>query len=275
MKIPLINQGVTEQKDQSSFNPSGLSAETDSHAPSRFSRYLKRFLLAVIAIVTCLACAFFIWTSQFYHADQKAAGLMHVPGIIDHGSYIELDRQLNTQSFCTSEISAHPDKAIIFYPGAKVEPEAYLPLLTKLRAQGVTGFIVRMPFNLAILNPSAADQIIKDHPEITDFYLAGHSMGGAMASVYASDHQQQVRGLILLGAYVYGSYPHAQALTIYGSLNTSIADHLTPDDKVVVIPGGNHAQFGNYGAQKGDAQAEISADQQQDEAVLAIMDYLK
>ena len=40
----------------------------------------------------------------------------------------------------------------------------------------------------------------------------------------------------------------------------------------VVIDGGNHAQYGNYGAQKGDGEALISADEQQEEVARLIAD---
>lgn len=35
----------------------------------------------------------------------------------------------------------------------------------------------------------------------------------------------------------------------------------------LVIEGGNHAQFGNYGIQSGDGEATISADEQQRQTV--------
>lgn len=40
------------------------------------------------------------------------------------------------------------------------------------------------------------------------------------------------------------------------------------------IEGGNHAQFGNYGEQKGDGAALISAEEQQQQAVQFILDCL-
>ena len=39
----------------------------------------------------------------------------------------------------------------------------------------------------------------------------------------------------------------------------------------LVIEGGNHAGFGNYGAQEGDGTATISAQEQQDQAAQAIV----
>jgi hypothetical protein len=42
----------------------------------------------------------------------------------------------------------------------------------------------------------------------------------------------------------------------------------------VIIPGGNHAQFGDYGEQRGDPPATIGRGEQQDIAVGAILDFL-
>ena len=41
------------------------------------------------------------------------------------------------------------------------------------------------------------------------------------------------------------------------------ADLLPENHKSYVIEGGNHAQFGNYGKQKGDGEADISGVEQQ------------
>lgn len=55
-----------------------------------------------------------------------------------------------------------------------------------------------MPFDLVVL---AADEVIGDYPEITDQYIGGHSLSGAMAASYATRHSDELRGLILLAAY--------------------------------------------------------------------------
>ena len=47
-------------------------------------------------------------------------------------------------------------------------------------------------------------------------------------------------------------------------------EFLPEDFTEVYISGGNHAQFGNYGVQKGDGTASISADEQQAQTTLAI-----
>ena len=108
-------------------------------------------------------------------------------------------------------------------------------------------------------------------PYIQHWYIAGHSMGGAMASQFASEYPDEVDGLLLLGAYLYGDYPPAATLTVYGSLNQSVEDKIDYTENVVEIEGGNHAQFGNYGPQKGDLPATISAEEQQAQTVEAIL----
>jgi hypothetical protein len=209
-------------------------------------------LLVIIAVLVVFTGSFLLWTADYYHADASAVNdLQEDSTIIREGNLTILPAQ-------------DANKAVIFYPGAKVEAAAYLPLLEKIRSEAdVTCILVKMPLNLAIFHINAADAVIKEKTEIQSWYLCGHSLGGAMASQYASSHQDQIDGLILLGSYLYGSYPSAKALTIYGSLNTEVKDRVTYTENVVEIEGGNHAQFGNYGRQKGDPDAETSADEQQ------------
>ena len=127
---------------------------------------------------------------------------------------------------------------------------------------------------MAIFDVDAAQAVMDGFPQYRHWYIAGHSMGGAMASQFAADHPDEVDGLILLGAYLYGEYPTDRTLTVYGSLNQSVEDKLDYTENVVEIEGGNHAQFGNYGPQKGDAPATISAEEQQDQTVDAIEAFL-
>lgn len=217
-------------------------------------------LLLILAILTG---AFFWYVSDYYRAENVALEVMA------QGSGITVQDNLTILS------PTYPtDTAIIFYPGAKVEAEAYLPLLDQIRQTGVTCILVHMPFNMAIFDADAAEEVISRFPEIQHWYVAGHSMGGAMASKFASDHPDQVDGLILMGAYIYGDYPDEKTLTIYGSLNQSVEDHIDYTENIVEIEGGNHAQFGNYGPQKGDPPAEISAEEQQAQTVTAIEAFL-
>lgn len=226
----------------------------------------KKWLIAggiVLLVLAILVGAFFWYVSDYYRAEDVALE------VLAQGSGITEQDNLTILS------PTYPtDTAIIFYPGAKVEAEAYLPLLDQIRKTGVTCILVHMPFNMAIFDADAAENVISQFPEIRHWYVAGHSMGGAMASKFASDHPDQVDGLILMGAYIYGDYPDEKTLTIYGSLNQSVEDHIDYMENIVEIQGGNHAQFGNYGPQKGDPPANISAQEQQAQTVAAIEAFL-
>ena len=226
----------------------------------------KKWLVAggiALLILAILTGAFFWYVSDYYRAEDAALEVL------------AQDRGITVQDNLTILSPTYPtDTAIIFYPGAKVEAEAYLPLLDQIRQTGVACILVHMPFHMAIFDANAAEAVIDQFPEYQHWYIAGHSMGGAMASQFAADHPDLVDGLILMGAYIYGDYPAEDTLTIYGSLNQSVEDNIDYTENIVEIVGGNHAQFGNYGPQKGDLPAAISAEEQQKQTVEAIEAFL-
>jgi len=172
---------------------------------------LKTVCLALLSVLVLAAAGFLIWTAFYYHADSTAEA------VLQNDSSIETSGNL---VILPAENSA---AALIFYPGAKVEAISYLPLLEKIRSSaGITCILVKMPLNLAFFNENAADSVIDTYPDIKTWYIGGHSLGWAMASSYASKNQDRVSGLILLGAYVYGDYPPAEALTVYGTFNSDL-----------------------------------------------------
>ena len=226
----------------------------------------KKWKIAVgilLTVLVLLAGGFFWYVSDYYRAEDVALE------VLSAGDNIEVRDDLTVLS------PSYPtDTAVIFYPGAKVEAIAYLPLLDQLRQTGLTCVLVEMPFHLAIFDANAAEDVMEAFPDIQHWYMAGHSMGGAMASQFASERPDEVDGLILLGAYLYGDYSPKDTLTVYGSLNQSVEDKINYTENVVEIQGGNHAQFGNYGPQKGDLPAEITAEEQQAQTVAAITDFI-
>ena len=228
------------------------------------SKKLRIALGIVVLLLALCAGAFFWYVSDYYRAEDVALDVL------------AQDSGLSVQDNLTVLSPSVPsDTAIIFYPGAKVEAEAYLPLLEQIKQTGVTCILVHMPFRMAIFDANAAEDVMEQFPEIQHWYMAGHSMGGAMASQFASGHQDEIDGLILLGAYIYGDYPDEKTLTVYGSLNQSVEDHIDYTENIVEIEGGNHAQFGNYGPQKGDLPATISAAEQPAQTVDAISDFMR
>ncbi len=186
-----------------------------------------------------------------------------------------------------SPVAESPSSGFIFYPGGRVQPEAYAPLARDLAEAGYLTVIAPMPLNLAILDVSAADRILAVHPEIQRWVIGGHSLGGTMAARYAHANPDTISGLALLAAYpeahidfsrrdltVASIYAENDGLATVAEVEASFA--LLPDEALrVKIAGGNHAQFGWYGEQDGDKLALISRMQQHEqvlEVVLRLMD---
>lgn len=224
---------------------------------------LRIFLRSLLVLLVVLIGLSAWYLSSYYRAEDTALAVL------------AQDDGLTVQDGLTVLSPSYPtDTAVIFYPGANVETQAYLPLLDQLRRTGVTCMLVDMPLHMAFLDADAAQAVMEQFPDIQHWYIAGHSLGGSMASQFASEHPEEVDGLILLASYIYGDYPAEKTLTVYGSLNESVAKHIDYTENIVVIEGGNHAQFGNYGHQWGDADATISAEEQQAQAVDAIEQFI-
>ena len=162
------------------------------------------------------------------------------------------------------------DTALIFYPGAKVEYTAYIPLLMELSNNNVDCFIVKMPFNLAFIGSDSADDLISNHSyNYSNWYIGGHSLGGLAASSYTTKHNDNIKGLILLASYPTEKVDN-NVLSIYGSEDKILnkekyeeSKKFLPDNYTeYVINGANHAQFGAYGRQENDGAATISLDMQ-------------
>lgn len=174
------------------------------------------------------------------------------------------------------------ESAIIFYPGAKVETTAYAPMLFNLAEQGVDCFLVEMPSYLAIFGKNEASKIIEKY-NYKNWYMSGHSMGGAVAAMYTSENQDKISGLILLAAYPTKELSKdLKILSIYGDKDGVLnMDKYNEGKKYwndktteIIINGGNHAQFGYYGKQQGDNDATITIEEQQDKVVKAILEFM-
>ena len=230
-------------------------------------KILKRLIPVFLLLI--LAGAFLVYAGIYYHADETALKALSSDGTVTvsatgYGWYFDGPSEENV---------------LCFYPGAKVEETAYAPLLFRLAEQGVDVCLVKMPFRFAFFGANKAEEVLAeyDHP---NKYVGGHSLGGAMAAAYAADHAQDLCGVILFAAYPTKELDDSLVLiSIYGS-----ADGILNMDKVVsgreyapagytetVIEGGNHAQFGNYGEQRGDGNAAVSREEQQEQAVSSII----
>lgn len=225
----------------------------------------KIILIALFALILILAAAFFVYVSDYRHADENTLTLLKDnPDITQDGNLTVLAPDAVTDS----------GTGFIFYPGGKVEETAYLPLLERLREGGVTVVLVKVPFHLAVFDINAADKVFERVPSVSLWYIGGHSLGGAMASSYVAGNEDKLAGLILLGAYPVNDSP-IPTLCIYGSEDIMLdKTKLVGVEHVLKIEGGNHAQFGNYGVQEGDGVASISREVQQAQAAQAMLAFL-
>jgi len=175
-----------------------------------------------------------------------------------------------------------PRAGLVFYTGARVQPEAYAPIGAALAERGYLVAIPSLPFNYAFLGVSTANDIMGEHPDVDTWVIAGHSLGGAMAASFA-DRTERIDGLVLLGAYPGSSldlsnrdievsvvYGGNDALSTRDEVQNSV-DQLPSQTEFVFLPGANHAQFGWYGLQPRDGEATISRDDQTTASVEAIV----
>lgn len=229
---------------------------------------LKRVLLLVSSLLLLFVLVFFLYVSDYYKADESAVEALN-EDLKENNAIVKDDLII-----IPSKIKS--DTALIFYPGGKVEATAYYPLLSKFADNGITCVLVKMPFHLAVFAPSAADRVFNTLPEIKNWFIGGHSLGGAMASKYMSENPEKLKGLILLGAYVYGDVPSSKALTIYGTKDGVLdKEKIKNSDPQLPLVGGNHANFGNYGEQKGDQEADISREVQQEKTAEAVGEFVE
>ncbi|WP_199925772.1 alpha/beta hydrolase [Paenibacillus bouchesdurhonensis] len=233
---------------------------------SKAKKRLKITAISILAFLLLVVGVFYIYTLDYYRADEAA--VQAIAG--EENSVVSKDKMW----IFYPEKQQASDTAMIFYPGGKVEATAYAPLLEQLSREGITCILVKMPFNLAVFDINAADHVFEQFPEVKRWYISGHSLGGAMASSYASKHIDKLEGMILLGAYPVGP-TELPMLAIYGS-EDMILDTTKLGDvpNQYVIEGGNHAYFGNYGEQDGDGMASIAREEQQRQTVEGIITFI-
>ena len=236
----------------------------------------KKVIGVLLVLVLALGVGGFVYINDYYHAGEEAMAVM--------GS-AETDEVIVSQKDGMAVFLPRggSDTGIIFYPGGKVEYSAYAPLLYRCAEMGITCVLVEMPGNLAVLDINAADGIQERYTHVNEWYLAGHSLGGAMASSYLASHAEAYEGMILLGAYATEPLQHERVLSIYGSedrvLNMEQYEegraNLPADYTELIIDGGCHAYFGAYGAQEGDGVPTITAETQWDITAQAIAQFVK
>ena len=232
-------------------------------------------LLVLFALI--LACG--IYLSDYYKTDFS-----EIEKVLGKSENQLCEKSLLKEGTLCFLPKAGAKTGFVFYHGGKVQYNAYEPLLAKIAEKGIACFLVKMPFNLAVFNINGAEEVLNQFPEIENWFIGGHSLGGSMAASFLGKNQFDIKGLILLASYstVDFSEVDIKLLSIFGSedgvLNlekyTENKSHFSKNAKEIVIEGGNHAGFGFYGPQKKDGKASISSINQIEQTARLILEFI-
>lgn len=238
---------------------------------------LLSIFIPILSLILIVAIIFFIYTSKYYHATSDTSDYL-----VSNESVEVIEYKHYYMFKSTNSVS---DRGYIFYPGGKVEARAYAPMLNIIAESGITTFLVKMPFNLAIFDMNRADDIKDKYDDIDKWYIGGHSLGGAMASSYLAKNKEDYKGLVLLGAYSTKdlSDTNLAVLSIIASndliLNkdkyNKYKSNLPSDMIEYIVEGGIHSYFGDYGHQKNDGIASITKEEQRAQIVNQTVNLIK
>jgi hypothetical protein len=241
-------------------------------------RILIRLVITLSAVLLLAVFGFVTWGSTPLGPLPEAEQAMLSDGMVN----VEQDPWL-----VFTPTSEQPDTGLVFYPGGRVDYRSYAPLARAIAAQGYQVVIVPMPLSLAVFGANRASEVISAYPQVQNWAIGGHSLGGAMAAMFAEQNPAAVQGLVLWAAYPAESSSLAnadvQVVSIYATQDGLATGEkidasralLPSSTRYAAIQGGNHAQFGWYGKQDGDGQASIGPQEQQEQVVAATVELLQ
>lgn len=226
-------------------------------------KVLRRILVGLAAVVIVAIVAFVIWAENPMRAE--AAPLSGIDYVDEPDGVVLTPADPN-------------GTGLVFIAGARVEPQAYAAKLEPLAEAGITVVIARPILNFAIFEVRPLSTFEALAPDVTDWYVGGHSLGGVKACQYAAD----TAGLILFGSYCANEITDLPVLSISASNDglstpTKIADaahYLPADADFVELAGGNHAQFGDYGVQPGDGTSTITDQKFTEQLTAAVLEFV-
>ncbi len=181
-----------------------------------------------------------------------------------------------------------PSGLIVFHPGGSIDPRAYYWAMRSFASHGFETALLLEPLHVAMLAPNRARKAIQalgGSGIPRKIIIGGHSLGGVIAARFAA--KNSVDALFLWASRLMpGTDFRSSSLPIlylYSELDGLVTcqkretclSWLPEHAAVREIMGGNHAQYGNYGAQKGDNPATISAGEQQRQAFAVTLEFLK
>lgn len=240
-------------------------------------RVLLWTLAVLMALVLVAGTAFLAWALNPHRAEPGplAAAAENPAVVVEH----------RDSAVAVAPAEEPSGTGVVFYPGARVEADAYVAAWAPVVARtGVTVVLPELRLNLALLDSDRGESAVGTAPDISEWYLGGHSMGGAFAAQHlgTGDGDVEWAGLVLWASYAVESADLAdrddlRVLSVAGGRDGVLTPdeveerrpNLPGDAVVEVVEGMNHAQFGAYGDQAGDEEPELT-DAQAHEALTEI-----
>lgn len=240
-------------------------------------KWIRRIWLAAGLSFT----VWLVWNAQARGVSPDQLRSSEAVTVLDSGAVLQITPRRDTTS-----------AGLVFLPGGSIDPRAYVPLLRAVAEAGYPAVLVRLPWRAAPTDASRRvvwDRILAIIASEPDrrWILAGHSRGAALSARFAGEHPNALAGLVLIAT----THPKQASLAalpipvtkIYATQDC-VADsaavfanaHLLPaGTRWVRLEGGNHRQFGWYGAQLGDCTATIGRAAQQAATLKTLLESLQ
>lgn len=243
-------------------------------------RKKRVYIRMALATFWLVFCGFQIWSMQ-------AKGVADT--IFADGENVSVAETAEHIMFTPAIDTLGP--ALLFYPGALVDPDAYAPMARDIALAGYKAVVIKVPYRMAVSEGQeettwqrTLDVMSSDNTK--QWVIGGHSRGGRMAVAFAEKNEPRLAGLLLIAT----THPREKDLSgvgmpvmkIYGSEDglaseAEIKDfsaNLPADTKYHRIEGANHQQFAWYGSQLGGGKAKISREAQHAALIEATLTFL-
>jgi pimeloyl-ACP methyl ester carboxylesterase len=168
---------------------------------------------------------------------------------------------------------------LIYYTHTFYDERAYSRIMQKMAELKYPSFLLDIPWSMPFLTPFRGDLVLRDYPEIKHWVVAGHGVGGAMASLFAQ--RRRVKGVD--GLALFGSYPlplfndqsrsDIKAISVWGN-----RDGITPrikwedgrrwlphNARFIEVDGANHSQMARLAVEvvNNDNPSTLTRDKQE------------
>ena len=171
-------------------------------ARARIGRGFVRVSVVLVVVVVLVTVGFLLYANMVMRGDRGQA--------LTVWNNAAVQVTPTEHSIVMTPTGAASGVGLVFIPGAKVDPYAYLYKLSGIvEESGATVMITKPTLNLAFFDQRPLSTFTADAPGVTTWFVGGHSLGGVRACQLAADPGAStpdpaaptIRGLVLFGSY--------------------------------------------------------------------------